>query len=82
MPKEKNPPVRLIKVKVQPRSKFQSLQRKASDRFFIRVVSAPEKGKANQEAAELLAGYLGIPPSQVKVVKGASSRHKLFSVEE
>lgn len=82
MGKGKNLSVRLIKAKVHPRSKFQSVEEKDKDQYFIRVVSAPEKGKANREAVELLAGYLGISPSMVKVVKGVSSRHKLFSVEE
>ncbi len=46
----------------------------------IRVRAAPEEGKANREAMGALAAHLGIPPSSVQLLRGATSRSKVFEV--
>lgn len=46
----------------------------------IRVTAPPEKGKANQAIATLLAKTLGIPKSTIQLVHGATSRNKLFKI--
>lgn len=43
----------------------------------LRVAAPPEKGRANEEAAELLAEALGAP---VTLVRGMTSRQKVFEV--
>ncbi len=42
----------------------------------LSVAAPPVNGKANAEAERFLAGLLGLPPSDVTVVRGASSRDK------
>jgi uncharacterized protein (TIGR00251 family) len=42
----------------------------------VAVHAPPEKGKANAEVEELLAEYFSLPPRQVRVVRGLTSRKK------
>jgi uncharacterized protein len=47
----------------------------------VRVRSAPEGGKANEEARRALAEAAGVPPSAVRLRSGSRSRTKVFEVE-
>lgn len=38
------------------------------------------EGKATEAAARLLAGHFGVPPSRVRLVSGATSRVKRFTI--
>lgn len=46
----------------------------------LAVSAPPERGKANAEASELVAGWLGVPARNVKVVAGQASRNKVLRV--
>lgn len=72
---------RILRVKVQARSRAPAVEALGPDEFRVRVRSAPEKGRANQEVAERLAAHLGVPPSRLRLVRGASSPRKLFRLE-
>jgi uncharacterized protein len=69
---------RILTVKAQPRSKTPGVEETGPDNFRVRVRAAPEKGRANAEVAERLAAHLGVPPSRLTLVRGASSSHKQF----
>lgn len=49
--------------------------------FRVRVTAAPEGGAANRAVIALLAEALGVAPSRIALVRGASSRDKLFRIE-
>ncbi len=51
------------------------------DLTVVYVRSPPEKGRANEEAREILAEYFGVSKSRVRLVKGQRSREKVFEVE-
>jgi uncharacterized protein len=72
---------RILTVKVQARSKSPGVETLRPDEFRVRVKAAPEKGRANKEVAERLAAHLGVPPSHLALVRGASSPHKQFRLE-
>ncbi len=74
-------PSRLIEVKVQPRAKRREVVPDDSGGLTVKVLSAPERGRANDEVRELLAGHFGVPVSRVRIVRGETSRHKLVSIE-
>lgn len=38
------------------------------------------ENRANQSAVELLAAYFSVPRSRVKLLRGATSKHKLFEI--
>ena len=71
----------LLMVKVQPRSKAPGVEQLGEGVFRVRVLAAPEKGRANREVAERLAEYLDVPPSRLTLVQGAASSHKKFRLE-
>ncbi len=50
-------------------------------RFVIRVTCVPEDGKANKAVTKLLARALGVAPSRLVLVRGATGRDKVFKVE-
>ena len=47
----------------------------------VTVTTVPEDGKANAAVVQLLAKALGIPKSRLTLVRGATSRDKLFPIE-
>ena len=40
------------------------------------------EGRANMAAAKLLAKHFGVAPSKVKLVRGATSKYKVFEVDK
>jgi len=72
---------RILTVKAQPRSKTPGVEELGADVFRVRVRAAPEKGRANAEVIERLASHLGVPPSRLALVRGASSSRKQFRLE-
>ena len=40
------------------------------------------KGRANLAAVKLVAKYYGVAPSRVKLVRGATSRNKVFEIAD
>ncbi len=67
-------------VKVAPRASFNRLQC-AAGRIKAWVTAPPIGGEANEAVTKMLAKKLGIAPSRVELVSGASSRAKLFKVD-
>lgn len=49
-------------------------------RVFVKVRAKPEDGKATAAVAELLAQALGVAASKVELLRGATSREKLFRI--
>lgn len=70
-----------LRVKVTPKAGRSEIQGFLADGTMkARVRAAPERGKANAELCELVANALGVRPSQVEVVTGASSSLKTMLV--
>ncbi|MFC1657829.1 DUF167 domain-containing protein [Candidatus Omnitrophota bacterium] len=69
-----------VSVRVKPNSRENSIEKIAESGFVIRVKARPEKGRANQAATEMLAGYFCVPKSRVLLLRGRSSRQKLFEI--
>lgn len=46
-----------------------------------RVRALPEGGRANAALEKLIARWLGVPPTSVKIARGTKSRLKQISVE-
>ncbi len=42
---------------------------------------APENGRANSAVVELLSEYLDVPKSKIKILKGQTSRDKVFAID-
>ena len=71
----------IIKVKVKPNAKKNEVKRIEENFFEVRTTVVPEKGKANKKTIELLSKYLNIPKSRIKLIKGETSREKIFDID-
>jgi hypothetical protein len=69
-----------LEVKVVPRSSKREVTRESDGSLRVRVTSPPEKGKANEEVLELLAGFFRVKKSDVAIVAGLKSRKKVVEV--
>lgn len=51
-------------------------------RLLVKVRAKPEDGKATEAVRELVAQVLGVAPSRVELLRGATAREKMFRVKE
>jgi uncharacterized protein YggU (UPF0235/DUF167 family) len=68
-----------LAVRVTPGAKQETLVIEAG-RLLAKVRAKPEDGKANDAVRDLLAAALGLAPSRVEMLRGATSRTKIFCV--
>jgi uncharacterized protein (TIGR00251 family) len=73
--------VRLLHVRVQPGARRNEILGWQGDALRVRVTAPPAEGQANHAVTDLLARALGIAASRIALVRGATSRDKLFRVE-
>jgi uncharacterized protein len=71
----------ILSVKVQPRSKAPGVEKLPDGSFRVRVQAAPDRGRANREVLERLAGFLDVPPSRLSIVRGEGSSSKWIKIE-
>jgi len=71
-----------IEVKVKPKSKTSSFVKLSEVTYYAQIHSIAEKNKANLELLQLVAGYFKVNQSQVKILKGLSSKNKLIGIYE
>lgn len=50
-------------------------------RLLVRTTAAPADGKANKAVVRLVASYLDIAPSRVRLVRGQAQRDKLLRID-
>ena len=71
-----------IKVKVKPNAKKEEIKEIEPGFYEIRVTVVPEKGKANKKVIEVLSKHLKVPKSKIKLVRGETSREKIFEISD
>jgi uncharacterized protein YggU (UPF0235/DUF167 family) len=69
-----------LAVRVTPGAKVETLEIDAG-RLLAKVRAKPQDGKANDAVRDLLASALGLAPSRLELLRGATSREKQFRVE-
>lgn len=67
-------------VKVTPRARRNAIMREAGV-IKVSTTTAPEDGRATAAAAEALAHALGVAKTRLVLVRGATSRDKVFRLE-
>ena len=68
-----------LEVKVHPGSSRREV-RVLQDGVHLYTGTKPEGGRANRDAAAILAEHLHIPRSRVSLLRGARGRRKLFLI--
>lgn len=70
-----------LAVRVTPGARTEMLE-VTDGRLLAKVRARPEDGKANAAVLELLAQALGVAPSRLELLRGATSRDKMFRIED
>jgi len=67
-------------VKLVPRASRNEIVGVESDALKIRLTAPPVEGKANEALVKFLAECLDVGRSQIEIVSGEKSRHKMVRV--
>jgi len=71
----------IIKVKIFPGIKKESVVEKNGGVFEVKVKEKAEHGKANRRLVELLCKHFQISENQVKIISGSKRRNKTISIK-
>jgi uncharacterized protein (TIGR00251 family) len=66
---------------VSPGARRSEVVGRLGDAWKLRVRSTPERGRANDEVADLLARTLHLTPRDVRIVSGHTSREKVVELD-
>ncbi|MBL7053883.1 DUF167 domain-containing protein [Patescibacteria group bacterium] len=69
-----------LKIKIIPNSSKTLITEEKGDYLKIKIKAIPEKGKANIELINFLAKYFKIAKSNIKIIKGTTSRNKIIEI--
>jgi uncharacterized protein len=69
-----------ISLTVAPGAQRAGVVGRHGDGWKVRVAAAPERGRANEAVLELVADVLGVRRSDLALVSGHASRHKVVAV--
>lgn len=72
-------PDRMIEVRLTPKASRNAVS-VDGERLKVSVTAMPEGGKANAAVVKVLSKAIGVPKSRLELVRGATSRDKLFRV--
>lgn len=70
-----------VSVKVKPNAKADEVKMIDAGNFEVKVKAPPVNGKANKSVTSLLAKHYHLPKTRVRLIKGTSSRQKIFEIE-
>ena len=69
-----------LRVRVRPRASRDALSGEREGALVVRLTAPPVEGAANEALARFLGKTLGVAPSAVRVLSGATGRNKVVSV--
>lgn len=69
-----------LEIHLQPGAKRSEVVGFREGILYVKVTALPQKGQANRALLELMAQTLGIPRSNVDIIRGQSSRIKVIAV--
>lgn len=70
----------LIEIISHPNSRQEKIIEINSGKFEIWIKQPAVENKANKEIINLLSDYLNVNKSRIRLVRGKTSRHKLFDI--
>jgi len=69
-----------LKIRVVPNAKKSEFSGYREDELVLRLNAPPVEGRANKAAVEFLSEYFGVAHSAILLLRGESSRHKIFQI--
>lgn len=70
-----------LSVRVQPRASRSEVVGEHDGALKVRLAAPPVEGEANRELVRFLGRLLGVPPSRLTVVSGATGKSKVVQIE-
>lgn len=70
----------VIEITARPGASRRAVIGVTGERLVIGVHSGPQKGKANEELIEYLAGEMRVPRSALMIVRGETARRKTIRI--
>lgn len=67
-------------VSVKPNAKHDTVERASETTLFVTTKAPPREGKANSAVTKLVANFLGVPRSSVRMLRGGTGRQKIFEI--
>ena len=68
-------------MRVHPSARRARVEELGPREYKVHVTAAPEKGRANEQVLEALAGHLGLSVSRLRLVRGAAARLKTIAID-
>ena len=69
-----------INVRVIPRAKLNRVEVQPDGTVRVHTTTAPTDGKATADVIKMLAEHYGVPKTSVKLIRGTTSRDKVFEI--
>lgn len=69
-----------INVRVIPRAKLNRVEVQPDGTVRVHTTTAPTDGKATADVIKMLAEHYDVPKTSVKLIRGATSRDKVFEI--
>jgi len=72
----------VLKIKAFPKSEQNAIAGVRNGELVVRVRAPAQKGQANKELVKFLAKSLGVTRSEIEILSGDTSRHKVIRLPE
>ncbi|MBQ8255839.1 MAG: DUF167 domain-containing protein [Alphaproteobacteria bacterium] len=69
-----------INVRVIPRAKLNKVEIQPDGVVRVHTTTAPSDGKATADVIKMLAEHYNVPKTSIKLIRGATSRDKVFEL--
>jgi len=69
-----------ISVRVIPRAKLNRVEVQPDGTLRVHTTTAPTDGRATADVIKMLAKHYGVPKTSIKLIRGATSRDKVFEL--
>ncbi len=69
-----------IFVKAKPNTKQEKVEKIDETHFIVSVREPPRQGRANEAIIKVLAEYFNVSCSQIRLVRGFTSKEKVFEI--
>lgn len=69
-----------INVRVIPRAKINRVEVQPDGTLRVHTTTAPTDGKATADVIKMLARHYGVPKTSIKLIRGETSRDKVFEI--
>ncbi len=70
----------MIEVKVEPRSSKKGIAGVMDNMVKVKLTAPPVEGEANEQLIEVLSELTGVRKSDIRIVRGLSSRRKVVEI--